>query len=271
MPAHTESSSEYDSYSDEDGVEEEEDPVVEVAAKPPPPTRDANGRWQKRRNAIAEPIDLQSLQSLQTPAAGDVSTAGGGARQSLAAGSIVRHRLSKRRVARNSETSGSGSGSGSSEEESKAPEEESESETESEPELQPEPEPAPRGGPGLLSESWLVQSQPYSDVPLSAPAEKEPTPEELVLELRTAAMGGDRPWVERLVARGVALDEPDGNGWTPLHWAVSNGELGATTALLRGGADVDRKNANGCSPLFWAATVRLTGTFPPATHFLIQF
>ena len=144
-----------------------------------------------------------------------------------------------------------------------------------EPEPEPEPEPvaAPSSQPSSVTLGTLegplctIQGQAYTDVQPSAPAEKEPTAEELVLELRTAAMAGDQAWVERLLMqRGVDADEPDGNGWTPLHWAVSNGAIGAATALLRGGADADRKNDSGSSPLFWAARCAICCSFFRAHH-----
>ena len=191
-----------------------------MAARPPPPKRDATGHWKKARFSLAAVRALGQAEA-----------------------SAPQHEP----------------------EPEPEPDAESESDAESEAETAEEFElsmaplrvaltPQPPTTLGTLTGPLCtIQGQAYTDVQPSAPAEKQTTAEELVLELRTAAMAGDQAWVERLLQRGVDADEPDGNGWTPLHWAVSNGVIGSATALLRGGADANRKNDSGSSPLFWAA------------------
>ncbi len=62
-------------------------------------------------------------------------------------------------------------------------------------------------------------------------------------------------WIERLLARGVAPDEPDATGWTPLHWAASNDRREAATALMRGGAEIDKR----CGAFPWRRNVSFAG------------
>jgi len=48
------------------------------------------------------------------------------------------------------------------------------------------------------------------------------------------------------------LNQEDKLGYTPLHWAASQGDVNAVRLLLEAGADVDKVNANGESPLHTA-------------------
>ncbi|KAF5317186.1 hypothetical protein D9611_003778 [Ephemerocybe angulata] len=52
---------------------------------------------------------------------------------------------------------------------------------------------------------------------------------------------GENPWVQ------------DGDEWTPLHWAVSNGHHTSVNILLKFGVNVDAVDSKGWTPLFWAA------------------
>lgn len=68
--------------------------------------------------------------------------------------------------------------------------------------------------------------------------------------LMLAALRGHLAWMERLVARGAAVERP---GWTALHYAASGPEPKAVEWLLRRGAQVDARSPNGSTPLMMAA------------------
>ncbi len=64
----------------------------------------------------------------------------------------------------------------------------------------------------------------------------------------------DAATVRALIARGVDVNAPDGDGSTALHWAAANGDLAMTEALLKAGASVKAvTRIGGMSPLFMAA------------------
>lgn len=56
--------------------------------------------------------------------------------------------------------------------------------------------------------------------------------------LTRAAFTGDLPAIERLVARGVPVDEGRSGGLTPLMWAARGGKIEAVRLLVARGADV---------------------------------
>ncbi|KAE8443548.1 hypothetical protein EG329_001788 [Mollisiaceae sp. DMI_Dod_QoI] len=58
--------------------------------------------------------------------------------------------------------------------------------------------------------------------------------------------------IETLFNQGVDLSLADTQGWTPLHWACSNGHLEAAKALLGHGAHIDAADNSEWTSLFWA-------------------
>jgi hypothetical protein len=85
-------------------------------------------------------------------------------------------------------------------------------------------------------------------------------------ELWWAAAAGHTDEVERLGARGAALDEPDIDGETPLHAAVRQGHVQTTRLLLAKGADCNRATREGLSPLLLA----VAGGHSELTGLLLQ-
>src|SRR5918993_1612880 len=72
--------------------------------------------------------------------------------------------------------------------------------------------------------------------------------------LPEAARAGDRETVNRLIAAGTAVDTPEPDGTTALHWAVYHDDLDMTGRLLDAGANVNAANRNGATPLTLACT-----------------
>ena len=54
--------------------------------------------------------------------------------------------------------------------------------------------------------------------------------------------------VKTLIQAGGDVNEQDGNGFTPLHWASYHGHVEVITALLAAGADKSLKNSFGRTP-----------------------
>jgi len=50
----------------------------------------------------------------------------------------------------------------------------------------------------------------------------------------------------------TSLDIQDSHGWTPLHWAASNGNDDVIDALINAGATIDAQDLSQWTPLFWA-------------------
>ena len=67
--------------------------------------------------------------------------------------------------------------------------------------------------------------------------------------LQLAALQNDSVAVASLLARSADLDEPDHNGWTPLHFAMTNTSPVTITSLLDAGADSNAVDALGDTPL----------------------
>lgn len=69
-----------------------------------------------------------------------------------------------------------------------------------------------------------------------------------------AAMRHDAATVRALVAEGVDVNAPDGDGSTALHWAAYHGDLETAQALLKAGASLTAATRIGAmTPLFMAA------------------
>jgi ankyrin repeat protein len=68
-----------------------------------------------------------------------------------------------------------------------------------------------------------------------------------------AARHGDRAAALALVEQGAAVDEPEPDGTTALHWAVRAADATLVRALLEAGADADAANRYGMTPLHLAA------------------
>jgi ankyrin repeat protein len=69
----------------------------------------------------------------------------------------------------------------------------------------------------------------------------------------TAAQQNDVTAVRSLIAKKVDVNQPAGDGSTALHWAVYNGNLDLTRALLAAGATADAANRYGVTPLLQAS------------------
>lgn len=68
--------------------------------------------------------------------------------------------------------------------------------------------------------------------------------------LMMAAIAGDAPLVKFLIERGAEVNK---TGWTPLHYAASNGNDEIVSMLLDASAYVDAQSPNGTTPLMMAA------------------
>jgi hypothetical protein len=68
--------------------------------------------------------------------------------------------------------------------------------------------------------------------------------------LMMAALKGQLPWVQRLVAKGAAINR---EGWTPLHYAASGGATDVVRWLLDQGARIDAPSPNLSTALMMAA------------------
>jgi len=73
--------------------------------------------------------------------------------------------------------------------------------------------------------------------------------------LADAIMNGDRSRALELLADGQDVNEAQGDGTTPLHWAVYQLDTELTSELLARGARPDVRNAYGSSPLAEAVKV----------------
>ena len=63
--------------------------------------------------------------------------------------------------------------------------------------------------------------------------------------LNLAACEGYTEMVQRLIERGVDVNQVDNRRDTPLMWAASNGKLDAVEKLIAAGAQVDARNIDG--------------------------
>lgn len=75
-------------------------------------------------------------------------------------------------------------------------------------------------------------------------------------DLVTAVRDGNIAAVRALLKQGVDVNAVQGDGATPLHWAVHVDDLNAVELLIRAGARVDAANDTGVTPLYLACMNR---------------
>jgi uncharacterized protein len=68
--------------------------------------------------------------------------------------------------------------------------------------------------------------------------------------LMLAALKGNQDGVEKLIKKGADVNK---TGWTPLHYAASNGQVAIINLLLENNAYIDAESPNGTTPLMMAA------------------
>ncbi|MBT2324168.1 ankyrin repeat domain-containing protein [Variovorax paradoxus] len=68
--------------------------------------------------------------------------------------------------------------------------------------------------------------------------------------LMMAALKGQQDVVTKLIARDADINKP---GWTPLHYASTNGHVAVMKQLLDNHAFIDAQSPNGTTPLMMAA------------------
>ena len=70
----------------------------------------------------------------------------------------------------------------------------------------------------------------------------------ILLHYRGAAFEGHVEFARMLLKGGITIDAPDGNGKSPLHWAVHMDRTQTVRLLLEHGADVDAWDVSGETP-----------------------
>lgn len=108
----------------------------------------------------------------------------------------------------------------------------------------------PQGLPGLylaLRDGSLKAAQalidwPKTKVEVRTPADESP--------LMMASLKGHLEIARQLIARDADVNKP---GWTPLHYAATNGHLAIMELLLEHHAFIDAESPNGTTPLMMAA------------------
>jgi len=121
----------------------------------------------------------------------------------------------------------------------------------------------PKGTPGLIlaikSESVKVVDVlirwPQTKVEVRNAADESP--------LMLAALAGDIKMCRMLIERDADVNK---TGWTPLHYAATNGHLEVINLLLEENAYIDAASPNGSTPLMMAARY---GT-PEAVKLLLE-
>ena len=68
-----------------------------------------------------------------------------------------------------------------------------------------------------------------------------------------AVKAGDEAAIRRLVRNRTAVNTPEADGTTALHWAVRADDIATVRLLLRAGAKVNAANRYGVTPLALAA------------------
>ncbi len=108
----------------------------------------------------------------------------------------------------------------------------------------------PRGFHGL----FLALREPAPKVALALiewpKTDVEPRTAQDESPLMIAALKGETDFATRLIERGADVNKP---GWTPLHYAATNGHLAIMRLLLEKHAYIDAEAPNGSTPLMMAA------------------
>ncbi|MET4575546.1 ankyrin repeat domain-containing protein [Ottowia thiooxydans] len=120
-----------------------------------------------------------------------------------------------------------------------------------------------RGVPGLymaLQEGSLKVARLLIDSSRLKPETRNPTDES---PLMMASFKGYLELAQRLIQKGADVNKP---GWTPLHYAATNGQLKLMELLLEEHAFIDAESPNGTTPLMMAASYGA----PEAVKLLIQ-
>src|SRR6478735_4063182 len=76
------------------------------------------------------------------------------------------------------------------------------------------------------------------------------------VRLVDAVKDGNVEAVRGLLKERVDVNAPQGDGTTPLHWAVQQDDLQTASLLIGAGAHVNVVNDNGVTPLYLACTNR---------------
>ena len=74
--------------------------------------------------------------------------------------------------------------------------------------------------------------------------------------------------IDELIESGLDVNQPDDNGWSPLHFAVQENNFDAVVKLIKHGADVSRCNSHGNNVL-WVAVMN-SQTKSPIIDLLLE-
>jgi len=120
-----------------------------------------------------------------------------------------------------------------------------------------------KGVPGLyiaLQEGSLKVARALMDSPKLKAETRNPNDES---PLMMAAFKGYLDLAQELIKKGADVNKP---GWTPLHYAATNGHLKMMDLLLEEHAFIDAQSPNGTTPLMMAASYGA----PEAVKLLIE-
>ncbi len=95
---------------------------------------------------------------------------------------------------------------------------------------------------GSLKVAQVLVDWPKTNVEIRTPQDESP--------LMMAALKGQQELVSRLIARDADINKP---GWTPLHYAATNGHVAVMKQMLHQHAFIDAQSPNGTTPLMMAA------------------
>jgi uncharacterized protein len=110
--------------------------------------------------------------------------------------------------------------------------------------------PSPEGLDGLylaLRDSSLRAAQTLVEWPKTKVETRTPKDES---PLMLAALKGQTDLARKLIERNADVNK---TGWTPLHYAATNGHLAVIELLLENHAYIDAESPNGTTPLMMAA------------------